>query len=124
MPSPPKLSDLLSAFGATRSPSSVSQNNKMVESKNLRPVKPEFSYAESESTNSPTKSEGSSFDEVSPKSSKTSIKVEDSESEESEEGEDELNAEETIQGKLSLPPCSLDAVTDYPRSGPNPHRNS
>ncbi len=95
----------------------------MVDLKNLRPVKPEFSYAESESTNSPTKSDGSSFDEVSPKSSKTSIKVEDSESEESEESEDELNAEETIQGKLAWSLHSLDAITDSLHSGSNPHRN-
>jgi hypothetical protein len=71
--------------------------------KQLRPQKPQFSYAESDSTNSPTKSEHSSFEET-PVSSKTSVKPEeDVEDEEDEESsEDELIGDDNIiQGMFS-----------------------
>ena len=73
-PSPPKLSDLLAAFGARRLPSSASRMDG-VNAKALRPEKPGFSYAESDGSNSPGAESNASSFEDSPESSKTSLKL-------------------------------------------------
>ena len=65
--------------------------------KMLRPGRSKFSYAESESSNSPTgKSDGSSFDDP-PESSKTSVKFNDN-----TDSEDELHSEDVIHGTLQV----------------------
>ena len=72
-PSPPKLSDLLAAFGARRLPESVSRMAKEADGRDLRPSKQGFSYAESDESISPTPSPGNSSFGGSTESSKTSV---------------------------------------------------
>ncbi|KAK5165576.1 uncharacterized protein LTR77_009105 [Saxophila tyrrhenica] len=116
MPPAPKLSDLLSAFGARSIPASVSKMANVADVKNLRQQRPVFSYAESEATASPTKTDSSSFDDTPPKSSKTSIEKDES----SEESEDELISEDVIQvvprrstGTRELPNRSTRSCVSY-----------
>lgn len=89
-----KLSDLLSAFQAKPSPTRVINQQTLSDtSMDLRRQRPGFSYAEpeSDSTNSPTTSEGSTWD-TSLESSKTSMKLDD----EASESEDELGSDDVI----------------------------
>ena len=110
-PSPPRLSDLLSAFGARRVPSSVSRMEKEADSRDLRPVKQPFNYAESEGSNlTPKTSPGASSFEASPESSKTSIKVHDSTDSENElqqDDEDELQSDDIIHGQTYTPTAQI-----------------
>ena len=93
-PTPPRLSNLLTAFGATRSPISASRTEKGSNTKNLRSSR-KVSYAESDGTNSPSaQSDGSTFGEL-PQSSKTSIELHDT-----TESEDELHSDDVIHGML------------------------
>ncbi|KAK3706971.1 hypothetical protein LTR37_012470 [Vermiconidia calcicola] len=100
-PSPPKLSELMAAFGAKQLPSSASRMDKITASKELRPQRPGVTYAESESSNSPTgRTDASSFD-GSPVSSKTSVKLNgsfnsDGEREQSHDSDDELHSDDVI----------------------------
>ena len=111
-----KLSDLLSAFGAQRSPSSVSQLKRTSETMDLRRQRPEFSYAESETTASPTKSDGSVFDD-SPPPSKPSKKVHDGDV--AEDDEDEVSEDELVsvtrqsEGTRDLPKRSTRSQISY-----------
>lgn len=98
-PTPPRLSDLLAAFGARSLPVSSSRMSRDTDKKsNLRPERASFSYAESGGSSSPaTDSAASSFN-GSLTSSKTSSRIE-----ESAESEDELQQDDAdcIRGMYS-----------------------
>lgn len=123
-PSPPKLSDMLAAFGAQRLPSSVSRMQKEADdARNLRPAKPRVSYAESDSEPvTPTSSPGgSSFGEAG-ESSKTSIIIDDDTDEElqrdiarqvMEDDEDELQSEDVIHGMYASFSPSLEGANSF-----------
>lgn len=105
-PPPPKLSDLLAAFGARRLPTSVSKMQRAA-LRGLRPLETAVDYAESESSSpsTPQSSPASNYG-VSLGSLKTPISLDDTDSEDegssSSDGEDELQSDDVIQGMLYL----------------------
>ena len=110
-PNPPRLSGLLSAFGARQLPMSASRMEPRSDRRGLRPLKERFSYAESESDVTPQTSPGSSLGD-SFESSKTSIEVHDDDDSEDElqssgnaakasPGNDELDSDDVIHGTLA-----------------------
>lgn len=102
----PRASDYLAAFGAQRTPTSVTKMSKQNDgARALRGTKPAFSYAESDGSDPATPESSPNTSDYgeskgSGKTGKASIDVidlaSDSEEEISEEEEDELD---TIQGK-------------------------
>lgn len=75
---------------------SASRMEKQADGHELRPEKKRVSYADSESSNSPG-TPGSKFSQESPVSSKTSIKLNDTDDEELDVGEDGRDDEDELQ---------------------------
>lgn len=133
--SPPRLSDLMAAFGARRLLMSIGRMEMQSDRQRLRPLKQPFSYAESDSDVTPQTSPGSSFED-SFESSKTSIELHDDETDDelqdgadaAKEGQDndELQSDDVIVGTLLVSSnsiyYSLTAQCSTVASRPHPSR--
>ena len=122
-PSPPRLSDLLAAFGARSLPVSSSRMSRDTDKKSnvgLRPERASFTYAESEGSSSPVADSAASSFNGSPASSKTSSRIE--ESAESAESEDELhqNDDDCIRGTYLITFSSIMNYADFDQVAARP----
>lgn len=114
---PPKMSDLLASFGAQKSPDSKKRMDRTTTYQALR-EKPAFSYAESDGSSSsapsPNKSQQSSYSEPqTPASDQQSGFYDDDDN-----GEDDLQAEDSITGKPSTAHVSTEAQLTKPAVAP------
>lgn len=120
-PTPQRLPDLLSVFGARKGHMSASRMEKQLDRRGLRPLKDQVNYAESESDITPQTSPGSSFGD-SFESSKTSIELHDEDDSEDElqssgvavtanQSDDELNSDDVVHGMRASSTYSYQSLT-------------
>ncbi|KAK0799321.1 hypothetical protein LTR75_009301, partial [Friedmanniomyces endolithicus] len=126
-PTPPHLSDLMTAFGAQKTPESRSKMQRLLAGHDMR-TKTAVNYAESESSPDSSPQSASSFED--PVSSRTSIPPESRVNSDEESSEDELHSQDVIQvpqrqsGTRVLPARSTRSRVSYASPKKKPKKKS